>query len=133
VNYLRPQWGGSYEAVDRFVEAAVARTRATQGESFYAWIYLDIAPKVRGDLFRETLATWPKMKKSFEDLVARHPDPYNRNAFASVACLARDRDDGAAPDAAGEGRGARELVRRRHDGVLPALRAYRRLTFAVLD
>jgi hypothetical protein len=92
VNYLRPQWGGSYEAVDRFVEAAVARTRATEGESFYAWIYLDIAPKVHGDLFRETLATWPKMKKAFEDLVARHPDPYNRNAFASVACLARDRE-----------------------------------------
>jgi hypothetical protein len=92
VNYLLPQWGGSYEAVDRFVQRAVARTRETEGESFYAWIYLDIARKVGGDLFATTLATWPKMKKAFEDLVARYPDPYNRNAFASVACYARDRE-----------------------------------------
>jgi hypothetical protein len=92
VNYLLPQWGGSYEAVDRFVQRAVARTHETEGDAFYAWIYLDIAPKVHGDLFKETLATWPRMKKAFEDMVARHPDPYNRNAFASVACFARDRE-----------------------------------------
>jgi hypothetical protein len=92
MNYLLPQWGGDYEAVDRFVKAAVARTSATEGEAFYAWLYMDVATKTRGDLFEVTLATWPRMKKGFEDMIARHPDPYNKNLFATWACRARDKE-----------------------------------------
>ena len=32
------------------------------------------------------------MRKAFEDLVARHPDPWNKNVFATFACRARDKE-----------------------------------------
>lgn len=92
VNYLMPQWGGNWAAVDRFVNDAVARTSASEGDAFYAWIYADVATKVDGDLFESTLATWPHMKKGFEDMLARHPDVWNRNLYATWACRARDKE-----------------------------------------
>jgi hypothetical protein len=92
VNYLLPQWGGSYEAVDRFVKAAVARTSSQEGDAFYAWLYVDISSKVDGDLFQETLVSWPRMKKGFEDMVARHPDLFNKSIYATFACRARDKE-----------------------------------------
>lgn len=92
VNYLLPQWGGSFEAVDKFVNDSVARTSAGEGEAFYAWLYMDIAPKVRGDLFETTLASWPRMKKGFEDMLAHHPDVWNKNLYATWACRARDKE-----------------------------------------
>lgn len=91
MNYLLPQWGGSFEAVDRFVADSVARTAATEGESMYAWLYLDIAAKTR-ERFEQTGVSWTRMKKGFEDLVERYPDLRNRNAFATFACRARDRE-----------------------------------------
>jgi len=92
MNYLLPQWGGSFQAVDRFVNDAVSRTRAGEGEALYAWLYADIARKVDGDIFESTLATWPRMKKGFEDMIARHPDAFNRNLYAHFACRIRDRE-----------------------------------------
>jgi hypothetical protein len=90
VNYLLPQWGGSFEAVDRFIEASVARTASVEGEAMYAWLYLDISGKTRGGI-EATRATWPRMKRAFEDMVARYPDDWNRNLYATSACRARDK------------------------------------------
>ena len=92
VNYLLPQWGGNWAAVDRFVDDAVSRTSASEGEAFYAWIYVDVATKAGGDLFEATLASWPRMKKGFEDMIARHPDVWNKNLYATWACRARDKE-----------------------------------------
>lgn len=92
MNYLLPQWGGSYEAVDRFVNGVVERTAATEGQAMYAWLYIDVARKHNGDFFGETRVSWPKMKKGFEDMVERHPDAWNRNLFATFACRARDKE-----------------------------------------
>jgi len=91
-NYLLPKWGGSWEAVDDFVNASVARTREREGDAFYAWLYVAIARAVDGDVFHETHATWPRMKKGFEDMLARHPDPFNKNLFAHFACSVHDRE-----------------------------------------
>lgn len=92
MNYLLPQWGGSYDAVDAFIAKAVERTREKDGEAFYAWLYVDVARKFRGDLFTGTLASWPRMKKGFEDMIARYPDEWNKNLFATFACRARDKE-----------------------------------------
>lgn len=92
MNYLMPQWGGSFDEVDKFVERSVQRTKAVDGEAFYAWLYVDIVRKIDGNLFETTRARWPRMKRGFEDMVKRYPDPYNRNFFAAYACLARDRE-----------------------------------------
>ncbi|MCW5593967.1 MAG: hypothetical protein KIS74_17840 [Burkholderiales bacterium] len=92
MNYLLPQWGGSFDAVDDFVRKVVERTRESEGEAFYAWLYVDVARKTDGDLFKVTRASWPRMKKGFEDMVARYPDAWNRNLFATFACRARDKE-----------------------------------------
>ncbi|WP_171090138.1 hypothetical protein [Usitatibacter rugosus] len=92
VNYLLPQWGGNFKRVDAFVQQSVQRTSASEGSAFYAWIYIDVLQKINGDYLEVTAATWPKMKQSFEDLVSRYPDPWNRNLYATFACRARDRE-----------------------------------------
>lgn len=92
MNYLLPQWGGSYKAVDAFIRQSVDRTAEKEGDSFYAWLYLDVVRKHDGDVFTDTLATWPAMKKAFEDMVARHPDAWNKNVFATFACRVRDQE-----------------------------------------
>ena len=92
MNYLLPQWGGNFEAVDDFIAKSVERTRSVDGEAFYAWLYVDVARKFDGDIFTGTRATWPKMKKGFEDMVARYPDNWNKSLFATFACRARDKE-----------------------------------------
>jgi len=95
MNYLLPQWGGSYDAVERFVRASVARTSETEGSALYAWLYVDLGngrKNLGGDLFEVTRVSWPAMKKGFEDLVARYPAEDNKNLFATYACRARDKE-----------------------------------------
>lgn len=92
MNFLLPQWGGSFDEVDRFIAQAVERTSQKEGDAFYAWLYMDVSIKLDGDLFKDTRATWPKMKKGFEDMVARYPDTWNRNLFATFACRVRDKE-----------------------------------------
>ena len=91
MNYLLPQWGGDFDRVDAFVRQVVERTRQKDGEAFYAWLYMDVARKIDGDYLSVTRATWPLMKKGFEDMLARYPDAHNRNLFATHACRARDK------------------------------------------
>jgi hypothetical protein len=96
VNFLLPQWSGDYDKIEAFAQDAVKRTAATDGTSFYAWIYADVLPKHRGDRpFEETRVSWPKMRDSFEDILKRYPDDRNRLAFATFACVARDRESTA--------------------------------------
>lgn len=81
---FRPGWTRSC--------ARLSSARAEKdGEAFYAWLYLDVARKIDGDDPSVTRATWPLMKKGFEDMLARYPDATNRNLFATHACRARTR------------------------------------------
>lgn len=80
------------DAVDKFIERSVARTADKEGKSFYVWLYLDMSMKINGDFLTETPATWPKLKQGFEDLVARHPDVWNKNLYATFACRVRDKE-----------------------------------------
>lgn len=92
VNYLLPQWGGNWDKVDGFVADAVARTQAADGTALYAWIYADVNRKSGGNIFGESRLQWPAMKASFEDILKRYPDAWNRGLYATFACLARDRE-----------------------------------------
>jgi hypothetical protein len=91
MHYLLPQWGGSVEAIDRFILAAVRRTAPVDGEAFYAWLYMVVAENYGRDLFTSSKASWPRMKRSFEDMIQRYPDLLNRNYFAAYACMVRDK------------------------------------------
>jgi len=44
------------------------------------------------NLFKDTYASWPRMKKGFEDLMHLYPhSKWNLNMFASFACQAGDK------------------------------------------
>lgn len=93
VSSLTPKWGGSWQAVDKFVEEAVKDTPA-EGTSLYARIYWHVYNDQEStfDLFRDSLATWPQMKRGFEDMVRLYPhSASNMNDFAAAACMAGDK------------------------------------------
>jgi hypothetical protein len=91
MNYLLPAWGGSYAAVEKFVDQAVEKTSATEGSAFYAWMYLELAQRRNGS-YEDSAVTWPKLKKGFEDMIARYPEHWNKNLFATLACQSRDKE-----------------------------------------
>lgn len=90
VNYLLPQWGGSWQLVDQFVLRATAETAAQNGKAFYAWIYTDIVRKTSADFFVETRVRWPEMQASFEDMIGRFPDNWNKNLYLAMSCKSGD-------------------------------------------
>lgn len=91
LGYLEPKWGGTWRTVDNMIKWSVDHTRKKEGDSMYARLYwIESDPQV--NLFKDTFASWPKMKQGFEDLMARHPkSKWNLNNFARFACLAGDR------------------------------------------
>lgn len=91
MQFLLPEWGGDFAAVDRFVRTATERTGPLEGRAMYAWLYLELARRDAGLLDR-SLVSWPEMRSAFEDMVERHPDVWNRNVYATFACRARDAD-----------------------------------------
>jgi hypothetical protein len=91
-NYLSPKWGGSYEMVD-----ALARLTTTTplgaDYSLYARVYwhLTCDECLEFGLYRDSPATWPRMKTGFEGLMNRYPkSKWNLNGYAYFACLAND-------------------------------------------
>lgn len=93
MEFLLPDWGGDFERIDRFVRESVRRTAGSEGKGLYARLYMELGaghPCER--LFENSKAEWTEMKSSFEDILQRHPDVWNRNTFAAYACRARDVD-----------------------------------------
>ena len=94
LNYMLPKWGGSWATVDSFVQWSVDNTKDVDGNSLYARLYWSAYQGLRPEerLFKDTRASWPKMKKGFEDMMARHPQSkWNLNNFAMFACMAGDK------------------------------------------
>ncbi len=92
LNYLSPKWGGTWRTVDNLVKWSVEHTKEAEGDSMYARIYWAAAGDPKVNLFKDTFATWPRMRRGFEDLMARHPkSKWNLNNFAKFACMAGDR------------------------------------------
>lgn len=94
LNYLMPQWGGDFDKVDRFIDAAVRRTAAAEGNTFYARLYMDVSKGTFQDseFFRDSRVSWPRMRESFEELNRRYPDSWNKSLYAGFACRVRDRE-----------------------------------------
>ena len=91
LNFLLPQWGGSYDRVDAFVRRSVMRTQAAEGTALYAILYASVHSTYHGDdFFHETRASWRLMRHGYEDEVAQ--GRANLNEYATFACIARDRD-----------------------------------------
>lgn len=95
VEGLTLKWGGDWKIVDEFIRAAVESTKSTEGQSLYARLYMKVDECDCGgfDLMRDTLVTWPDLKRGFDDLVRLYPHSgWNLNRYAAYACIAKDRD-----------------------------------------
>jgi hypothetical protein len=92
LEYLLPKWHGSKKDVNVFVMNALRRTSALEGQGMYARIYWYMSQTQSGaKLFSDSFASWPMMKTSFDDVIARYPDAWNLSNFASFACIAKDK------------------------------------------
>lgn len=91
-----PTYGSAnWKKVDRTAELAVTNTAAVSGTSNYTVIYVGITYRqLTGfEPFRDSLASWRKMRAGFEDLIKLNPtDVAFKNEFASYACRADDRE-----------------------------------------
>lgn len=92
--FMLPKWGGSWVGYDSFVNWAVENTKATEGNSLYAYLYMIPVDEIYPgeDVFKVTKASWPKMMAGFDDLVKRHSNSYwILNNFAAFSCRAADK------------------------------------------
>jgi hypothetical protein len=95
VRGLAPKWGGDWKTVDEFIRSAVELTKSAEGRSMYARLYMavDGCDCDGFDLLRDTMANWPDLKQSFDDLIRLYPHSgWLINRYAAYACLAGDRD-----------------------------------------
>jgi hypothetical protein len=95
VEGLTPKWGGDWKLVDEFVRSAVAASKSSEGQSLYARLYdrIDECDCGGFDLLRDTLVTWPDLKRGFDDLIRLYPHSgWNLNRYAAYACIAKDRE-----------------------------------------
>lgn len=83
-----PRWGGSWDAVDRFIGEQSSMPKPAEGETLYARLYWSVV--ATGASPRETLLSWPRMKLSLDSLIERYPDPVHKNVAASFACAYSD-------------------------------------------
>jgi hypothetical protein len=91
LNFALPQWGGSFEKVDKVVRDAVMRTQSVEGTTLYATLYYRVR---RGypetNFFGGTKASWKVMRHAFEDGMALDGDVDWLNVYATFACMAED-------------------------------------------
>lgn len=93
IRYFSPKWGGNYKLIDQFINHAVKLTSTDEDKSLYTRLYWVVAQQQGLDfqMFKESHASWPLMKKGFEYMMQRYPDStWNLNNFASFACRAGD-------------------------------------------
>jgi Domain of unknown function (DUF4034) len=94
IQSLTPLWGGDWKLVDRFVQDSVKNTEDVEGHSLYARLYWAADCDCEDfSLFRDSLASWPEMKRGFEDIIQRYPhSAFDLNKFAVYACIAGDKE-----------------------------------------
>lgn len=94
VKYWLPIQGkeAHWDKVDALVSQAVTLTSEIDGRANYARIYAHISSllEIEIDIFKESFASWNKLKLSFDELVAPYPSASNLNEYAIFACRAGD-------------------------------------------
>lgn len=92
LNPLLPKWHGNARMLDDYIREVTKQTQAVYGTGMYGRLYALAAQKEFGHaLFEDSLADWPTMKKSYDDMLARFPSSGRLNRYAYFACLAKDR------------------------------------------
>lgn len=89
---LLPQWGGSYQEIDKFARYAAKRSAKTDDTGFYARIYISLDEC--GCLKIEQNPDWATMKQALRDIYSHYPVPWNGNLYSTLACRVGDTEEG---------------------------------------
>lgn len=90
---LSPSWGGSWEAADAFIVEQTAAKSNKLGEILYMrlYAYIDKSSGQTPAFIRDSMVSWPRMRRGFEELLAAYPDGWRAHAnFAAFACRMKD-------------------------------------------
>lgn len=91
-HYLMEQSPPDMANLELLAQRGATMTAATEGKAMYARIYWStLQHGIGNDLFRTSQADWPRMKASFDDMLAQYPDAWNDNTYGKFACLAMDK------------------------------------------
>jgi hypothetical protein len=81
------------QRIEAFVNTAAQRHTGADASALYARLYWYAFSNVYGDdLFAKSRVDWPRMRSGIDAVLASYPDAWNRNNFAYLACLEKDRD-----------------------------------------
>jgi hypothetical protein len=89
-----PRWGGSTQAVEQVARAA----QGTEYDNMaYAFVWynavVDCHCQFNGEMQNaaRTIASWPDMKRGWEQTAREYPDGWVYNGYAAMACLMGDK------------------------------------------
>jgi len=90
-NKLMPRWGGNREAVEQYVQMALAHSANQEGTQAYARIYYYIVRSnidgVPGVEMSEMGVKWPLMQQSLAELMQAYPSAFNRDVQRAITCF----------------------------------------------
>lgn len=90
-NKLMPRWGGSRQAVEQYVQMALAHSANREGMQAYARIYYYIVrSNTDGDPgveMSEMGVKWPLMQQSLAEVKQAYPSPFNRDVEWAITCF----------------------------------------------
>lgn len=92
--YLQPRWGGTYQKMEDFAIAANNKTLDFDFGGMYASLYWNLAAygpdEIDSEFFSRTKSSWPKMQKSFNNMLKHYPMERNYAGYALFSCMAND-------------------------------------------
>jgi hypothetical protein len=90
-NKLMPRWGGSRQAVEQYVQMALAHSANQEGTQAYARIYYYILRSntdgVPGIEMSEMGVKWTLMQPSLAELMQAYPSTFNRDVQRAITCF----------------------------------------------
>lgn len=90
-NKLMPRWGGSRQAIEQYVQMALAHSANEEGTQAYVRIYYYIARSntdgVPGVEMSEMGVKWPLMQQSLAELMQAYPSAFNRDVQRAFTCF----------------------------------------------
>ena len=90
-NKLMPRWGGSRQAVEQYVQMALAHSANQEGTQAYERIYYYIVRSntdgVPGVEMSEMGVKWPLMQQSLAELMHAYPSVFNRDVQRAITCF----------------------------------------------
>jgi len=87
--YYRPEWQGSFKAIDNIAQFAVSHTQTQAGWGLYAQIYANLATKhYKTQIFTAKQYDPNKMRQSIKDLLQQYPALHN--PMLQLSCWTKD-------------------------------------------